>query len=512
MNISAKKGLGIKPKLLGWILIFTILALILNTYLLSVQSSLLFLSGLNVFLISFLVLILTSPLLFLAVQISLGPLKKILEGTAYLAKGYLNFETKIKTKDELEEIGDNLNSLETFFKNNLWQLQSQNTHLSSEKYKYEMILSNILQAVIFIDMNYKIIVFNPAAEKITGFKTQNILGKTIDQAIRVKDSLQEIPVSVYCPNTGDRENSRFERSNLKLLHKNQASSRLIDSGDHKDSTFVDMTTILIRDADKHPVGYLITLKDVSQDGQLETMKVDFISMAAHELRTPLTSVRGYLSVFIQENEKNLNPDQKMLLDRISISVQQLTSLAENLLNVSRIERGAISITAKPVDWVKFIKDSVATFLLRANDKKILLEFIEPKEPFPQVQADAPRVVEVLNNLLANAINYTKTGGNIKVWLEHRGNEAITHVSDNGQGIPKEAIPHLFSKFYRASRKLETGVKGNGLGLYISRAIVELHKGKIWANSEQGKGSTFSFSLPVAIQNAKLETSNVSVNV
>ncbi len=243
------------------------------------------------------------------------------------------------------------------------------------------------------------------------------------------------------------------------------------------------------------LGCIITLHDVAREKQLEEMKLDFVSMAAHELRTPLTSIKGYLSVIMDESSHKLSTEENTFLNRISISVEQLMGLIENLLNVSRIERGVFTISLGPVDWVDTVREAMTAFLPRAKEKQIDLTFTEPKEQIKQIKADKLRITEVISNLISNAITYTDQNGRINIWMEARENEVITHVQDTGEGIPESAIPNLFTKFYRVSGKLGQGSKGTGLGLYISKSIVEMHHGKIWVVSEYGKGSTFSFALP-----------------
>ncbi len=242
------------------------------------------------------------------------------------------------------------------------------------------------------------------------------------------------------------------------------------------------------------------------------METTFVSIAAHELRTPLTSIKGYLSVYLSDYGNSLNQDQKNLLSHIGIATDQLLALVENLLNVSRVERQAIAINIKPIDWQAVIAEVIDEFRERAIQKNIQLEFTGAPERILTIKADKVRLTEVVSNLIANSIKYTNPGGWVKVSVEKKENEVITSVADNGRGIPKEAIPHLFTKFYRVTQGLTQGnsPEGTGLGLYISKAIVELHHGKIWVESparqqpepqamaggEEGKGSVFRFSLPI----------------
>ncbi|MBI4040073.1 PAS domain-containing sensor histidine kinase [Candidatus Daviesbacteria bacterium] len=253
---------------------------------------------------------------------------------------------------------------------------------------------------------------------------------------------------------------------------------------------------MIKEGAKSNLGSIITIHDVSEEHELETMKMDFVSMAAHELRTPLTSIKGYLSVFINENKDKFDNDQMMFLNRINISAEQLTGLIENLLNVSRIERGVVTLNPEQVNWAENLQAVVNEFKNRAEEKRIDLSFTPATVPLPTIKVDKIRINEVLGNLLSNAIAYTQPGGKVIVWAESDGKNIATHIKDTGEGIPKEAIPHLFTKFFRVSGVLEQGSKGTGLGLYISKSIIEMHHGKIWVESELGKGSTFSFSLPI----------------
>jgi signal transduction histidine kinase len=229
----------------------------------------------------------------------------------------------------------------------------------------------------------------------------------------------------------------------------------------------------------------------------EEAGMDLVSMVAHELRTPLTSVKGYLAVFMEENKGKFDSTQNMFLHRINVAVQQLMGLTENLLSASRIEKGVFAISAQSIDWADNVAEVYDEFLERAKDKKINLDFVKPEHHTFFVKVDKVRIEEVLLNLLSNAISYTDANGKVTVSIEQKGQEVITHVKDTGVGIPKSAIPHLFTKFFRVGGKTSQGIKGTGLGLYISKAIVERHGGRIWVESEEGVGSTFSFSLPSA---------------
>ncbi len=454
------------------------------------------------------------------VTIFISPIRNLAEGADLLSKGHFDYKINLKTQDELEDLANSINNLIDTVNKKLQNTAQNQNRIFSERNILAFSLDYAIDPIIALNLNRQVMVFNKAAEKLTGWSTGEVIGKPINEVIRFIENSLDIDPSIYCPGTNLNQTAFF-RKGVKLLDRDLLHEHVkptkpfqdyptlddLKNSEKRKEIFVDLASFIMQDSRGNDIGHIINLHDVSENKQLDKMKVDFVSVAAHELRTPLTSIKGYLQVFIEEYGKGFNTDQKMLLDRIGISAQKLSALVENLLNVSRIERGAITISAQPLDWVAFVDQTVHDFIIRASDKRITLSFIKPATPIPFIQADQMRISEVVNNLIANAINYTPSGGQIQVWLEHISNDVITHVTDTGQGIAKDAIPHLFTKFFRASGKLEQNVVGTGLGLYISKAIVELHKGRIWVQSELGRGSTFSFSLPVAIQTRQLSDQN-----
>lgn len=363
------------------------------------------------------------------------------------------------------------------------EVEKRTQELSAERNKLSLILSGIVDAVIAVDLQKRIILFNKAAENLTGYRTVEVMYKPIDEVIKLFDNVTQISSETFCPMPQNNfEGIIYNKRGLKIFGLNQKQA------------YVDLLTGQIKEGSVSNLGCILTLHDVSKEMQLEEMKLDFVSMSVHELRTPLTSVTSYLYIFLRDYAKSMDAKQISILSRINIATQRLVSLVENLLNVSRIEKGTLTLSLLSLDWIKNIDEEIAEMIDQANDKKITLEFIKPQQSFIVI-ADKFRINEVLSNLLANAVAYTSAGGKITVWLERKGNEVITHIQDTGAGIPKDALPHLFTKFFRVSGSLEQGSKGTGLGLYIAKSVVQLHKGKIWVNSEFGRGSTFSFSLP-----------------
>ncbi len=222
-------------------------------------------------------------------------------------------------------------------------------------------------------------------------------------------------------------------------------------------------------------------------------ELDFIAFAAHELRGPITVIRGYLDVLSDELSDVLAEDQKELFRRLSVSANRLSGYVNNILNTSRYDRRHLRIhlaetTASAI--YNTIRDDMA---LRASSQNRLLSVSIP-EDLPTIAADATSLSEVIGNIIDNAIKYSNEGGAIQVSAALRGDMVDISIEDHGIGMPGNVISNLFQKFYRSHRSRET-VAGTGIGLYISKAIVESHGGTISVRSEEGKGSTFTISIP-----------------
>lgn len=431
--------------------------------------------------------VVTVYLVFLSIWLSrqIGkPIELLQKGAHMIGAGNLNYRLHIRTGDEIEDLGNSFNAMVGKLQEAFQKIEEDKSLISAERNKLEVALSGIADAVVAVDTDRNVILFNKAAEKLTGFSSRDALEKPIAELFNLFDGEVKLSPTEYCPiKTNSFEGIVFSRKDLKVVSK-------------KKEAFVNLIVGKIREGGVVNLGCILAFHDITQEKQLETMKLDFVSMAAHELRTPLTTLKGYLSVFTSENSQALDKEQNMFLARMNIAAAQLSTLIENLLSVARIERGKLNINLELVDLREITLDTINELRNRAEERKLTLTFSEPAKPLPKIHIDKIRIQEVLSNLLSNAISYTQPGGKVNVSFEQDGNNATVHIQDTGQGIPKEALPHLFTKFFRVSGALESGSKGTGLGLYISKAIIIMHHGKIWVESEFNKGSTFSFSLPI----------------
>lgn len=232
----------------------------------------------------------------------------------------------------------------------------------------------------------------------------------------------------------------------------------------------------------------------------DQMKSEFVSIASHELLTPISAIEGYLSMILDEKiaGKGLDPQTTDYLSKCFSSAKRLSMLVKDLLSVSRIESGKMKFTAQQLDSTKSIQDTIDQLRFIAEEKKITLKFKKPDPAHPPVLADPDRTSQVLINLVSNAIKYNRPGGQVEVTSELLKRERMISITvkDNGLGMDKEQMSHLFEKFYRVDSKETVGIIGTGLGLYITKSIVERMGGAITVQSTAGKGTSFTFTLPL----------------
>jgi signal transduction histidine kinase len=225
------------------------------------------------------------------------------------------------------------------------------------------------------------------------------------------------------------------------------------------------------------------------------MKTAFVSTVSHELRTPLTSIKGFISTLLADEDGDYydQETQREFYHIIDMECDRLTRLISDLLNVSRIESGhALDLNPKPVNLAQLI-EKVVTVQRSYTDKHEFVVDIGPG--LPLIVADEDKVDQILTNLTNNAIKYSPRGGRIKISAAANGGAARVSISDEGMGIPKEHLPKVFDRFHRVDNRDTREVGGTGIGLYLVKHLVEAHGGRIWVESEVGKGSVFTFDLP-----------------
>jgi PAS domain S-box-containing protein len=356
--------------------------------------------------------------------------------------------------------------------------------LATEKELLSITLSSMGDAVIAVDADKSINLFNKVAENLTGCKFIDIEGKNIDEILQIVDEQTKKPLA----NPVDRA----------------IESGRIESGTDQDCLVaadgtlrpVAVTAAPIRKSDETMVGAVMVIRDVSREREIDRMKTNFVSSVSHELRTPLTSIKAYTATILRDPkmQKNIRNEFLKVIDEES---DRLTKLIENLLEVSKIESGVAEIEKQNVDVSAVINQAIATLQPLADEKYIRLRY-EPTNELMTLPADQTKISSVVTNLINNAIKFTPQYGQVAVEIERKGYELVIKVADNGVGIPKEALPRIFDRFYRVYRPGEQ-IQGTGLGLAIVKKIVSMHNGRIEVESKENEGSTFTVYLPIAAQ-------------
>jgi signal transduction histidine kinase len=213
---------------------------------------------------------------------------------------------------------------------------------------------------------------------------------------------------------------------------------------------------------------------------------------AHELRTPLTILQGAIEAMLD----GVYPTDRENLSAVLTQAQTLTRLVEDLRLLALVDAGQLELYTSPLNLETFLSETVKAHRLQAQERAATLT-LETLPTLPLVEADRDRLAQIVGNLLRNALQHIQQGGHITVRAAHRGHEIAVSVTDDGPGVPPEDLPHLFERFWRGGRTRQQATGGSGLGLAITRSLVEAHGGRIWAESVEGEGSTFTFTLPVA---------------
>lgn len=403
------------------------------------------------------------------------PIQKLTRGAKRLGKGHFDQKIDLKSKDELQDLADTFNKMADDINSLINDLKANNEGLSIEQTKLNNIISSVSDGIIALDKRARLVSINPPAAKLVGRSEQDLIGERLSDIF-----------------LWEHNGVRFMPDLSKPGLTHYADLVLAFGGK---VTYLDLN-VSVTDSPQSDVAAIITVHDQTQSRELDFMKLDFVAIAAHELRTPLTVVNGYLDMLNQSVKKKLSIQDIENLQKAIVGSNQLRDLINKLLNIARIERGEMDLIAEKLDLHRLVQDNVNEHKTAANQREQIIAFQTDIEGPAYVPADPASIVEVLNNLQGNAIKFTGKGGKIMVTLTKANGQYRVEVADNGPGIPENLRKNLFSKFYRAERSLISGTRGTGLGLFISKTIIELQHGTIGIEPDSGKGSTFFFSLPV----------------
>jgi PAS domain S-box-containing protein len=357
-----------------------------------------------------------------------------------------------------------------------------------EASKSRAILEGIADGVMVADAQGNVILLNAAAQEILGMSREEIAGRPIHE------------LSGLYGAEGDTWLALTKEWAQALPAKGEPTSFESQFKTEEKVVSVHMAPVLMRD---EFLGTVSVFRDITREVAVDRMKSELISTVSHQLRTPMTSIKGYTDLLYLETAGEINKAQRRFLSIIKSNADRLALLANDLLDISRIETGRIRLNPELIHMSAIIGEIAASLRGQIEGTDLSLKLDIP-EGLPPIYGDRDRVTQILTNLIDNARHYTPAGGQITISAQVRGDFLQVSVADTGIGIAPEDQEKIFDRFYRADHPLVQEVAGTGLGLSIVKSFVEMHGGKIWVESEPGRGSTFSFTLPLAGRGKELE--------
>lgn len=350
-------------------------------------------------------------------------------------------------------------------------------------------LDNASDHVIITDTDGVILYVNKAAEKLTGYTQAEMIGNR---------------PSVW----GKQMPKEFYEKMWKTIKVDKKSfeAQITNKRKNGEEYEADITISPILGEQNRLLFFVGIERDITQEKAVDRAKTEFVSLASHQLRTPLSTINWYLEMLLSDDKAKLTSDQKEYAKEAAEASKRMVALVNALLNVSRIEMGTFVVTPESVDIAGIIKVCVKEFEHKIIEKKLKIKE-EYDSAIPKVMID-PKLLDIIcQNLLENAVNYTNDGGKIKVSLARKESDILISVTDSGIGIPKSQQVQIFTKLFRADNAREKETNGTGLGLYMSKAIIEQSGGKIWFESE-GEGTTFYVTIPLSGMKIKEGTRNL----
>jgi len=362
-----------------------------------------------------------------------------------------------------------------------------------------ILIQSIADGVIVTNTEGQITLMNRAAANMTGWTTEEATGVEVKLVVKVtKEDGAEIPEEDY-PFTAVLTHKAFINSTLQITSRN----------DKKQVISLVISPVVTPSGEVY--GAVAVMRDISEQRAAEKQSAEFISTASHEMRTPVAAIEGYLALALNEKVSTIDTRARGFLEKAHASTQHLGELFQDLLTSAKAEDGRLTNHPQIIEVGAFMEQLVEDLRFSAQKKGLAAEFIVGSDeaidatksdedgrkvikPLYYVNADPDRLREVITNLFDNACKYTDSG---KISIGLTGNAEVVqiYIRDTGSGIPAEDIPHLFQKFYRVDSSATRTIGGTGLGLFICRKIIEMYQGRLWVESELGKGSTFFINLP-----------------
>ncbi len=410
-----------------------------------------------------------------------APIDKLIIGTQLVAKGQLDYKIKKRSNDEVGRLIDNFNKMIDNLKSEKEERTKYSSIARQEKTKAELIIDSMVEGVIVTNKDLNVLIFNPSAEELFNISKKKVLKKNIIHFLRkfrIEGLFYDIP----------KEEDEIVPKKRRFLEKSREVSVEVENTKKVIRAMISP----VQDEKKRITGAVIVLEDITKLKEIENLKTEFISTVSHELRTPLTCIKGYSLLLKDRKLGRMAEKQEKAIKVIHKESERLSTLVNDLLDLSKLEAGRMKIKKQEEDLEKCIMDSPA--LRMAKKKGIELKLLIPKK-LPKIKIDRVKITQVITNLVSNAVKFSKQNGKITIKISNMQDYIRVDVEDNGIGIAKKNIPKLFNKFYQVDTHLTRTQSGTGLGLAIVKEIIALHGGIISVESKPKTGTKFSFLLP-----------------
>ena len=410
--------------------------------------------------------------------------KKIEERTRELEEAKSSLEIKVRARTrEIKELADNLEnkvkektvglvqSKEALI-NILEDVDEERKIAEEERKKTMAIIENFSDGLLVFDEENRLSLINPQAEDFFNVKTKDLIGKSVLE-LSIFPALKPLTKIL-----GKTIRGVF-REELPIEEK----------------LTLEVSTVTLKREQKK-IGTLVILHDVTREKIVERMKTEFVSLAAHQLRTPLSAIKWTLRMLLDGDLGVITKEQREFIEKSYNSNERMISLINDLLDITRIEEGRFLYKPVLTDIESIVQFVVDSYQEEVEKRKLKLEFKKPQEKLPRVMLDIEKMRLVIQNLLDNAVKYTPSGGRVTICLKSGKKKIEISVKDTGVGVPKDQQERVFTKFFRGANVMRMETEGTGLGLFISKNIIEAHGGKIWFESGKGEGTIFYFTIPV----------------
>ncbi|WP_102348088.1 cell wall metabolism sensor histidine kinase WalK [Bacillus sp. Marseille-P3661] len=393
------------------------------------------------------------------------PIADMRKQALVLAEGDFSRKVTVYGDDEIGQLAETFNDLTD-------KLQRAQETTEGERRKLSSVLANMSDGVIATDNRGQIILMNEPAKNMLNVSRETLHSRSIFSVLNYR-----------------------EAQTLEELYEGKESI-LLDFSDHRRKYILRANFSIILGDDNKPNGLITVLQDVTEQEVIEQERREFVANVSHELRTPLTTMRSYLEALADgawQNEE-LAP---RFLNVTQTETERMIRLVNDLLQLSRLDSKDYKMLKQSVNFTEFFHHVIDRFEMSKESEFVFKRAFSNRER--RVEIDKDKITQVLDNIISNALKYSPEGGTVRFELLQKGQMLLVRVSDEGVGIPKEYLPKVFERFYRVDKARSRKMGGTGLGLAIAREIIQVHGGEVWADSEEGKGTTITFTLPLEQQ-------------